>query len=325
MGERGGANAARGARRLGVAYLVWQCCSSLATIVLLARATLAYAGVLPVAGTLYPTTHVLGLEFPVWVLLALDWPVVVALAALGITFGLAACRAASDQANLGRTVLFGRCVLVLCAAELLLAFVQASAALLIGALASAALAVALTLEVRRCAPKTEHSSVRHSLAQDALDTIPAREPKLPEQVRPLFRLCSGYATVMLVWGALRVLMGLSLLFANPEQAGSAHLLASGLIVIGSGVYLIVTGRLGKRALATDSRLRMFVVVGAVGLALSIVALVGWLIALHEGLGPGVVSTTLDVVLYGVGCFYAHRLRNALSPEPHDAQQGPSSD
>ena len=149
---------------------------------------------------------------------------------------------------------------------------------------------------------------------DAADDVPAHEADVDEVSRPTFRLVSGYASIMLAWGALRILMGLSALFSAPHASrapAAISILVLGALIVAAGAYLVFVGRLGKRALVGGSSLRALVWGSAAGIAVSASTLVLFVVWAVLGLTPDgllVFSAAVDLLLYAAGLFYAGRLR-----------------
>lgn len=247
-------------RTLGIAYLVWACVSALAVIVILLFATLAYCGVYPVKGELSQTVTVLGVSVSVWVLLALSWLFVVtgSLAALG--FGASCLVCEKRPSTLRPAIILGRVAFVLALIDLLFCVVQADGVSFVCSLISLVLTGALALEVRKV-PDAGEALPHRSFVVESAQNSQAREERLEGETRGLHASCSGYATIMLAWGGLRILYGLALLFSMPlglAQDHSAFAIASSLVIVAVGAYLIATGRSGKRALDSDGRLAAFV-------------------------------------------------------------------
>lgn len=319
----------RGIRPLAIGYLIWHCCASLLLIGTLAISSLAYAGLISVSGTLYPTTHILGLDIPIALFLPIEWAIILSCTAAGIIFGIDAFRTSTHPEHLRRAVILGRCMFALSLIELLLAFTQASGFSVIEAVISVALTGALSLEVGKAASRVVSDTTttwRSRLSIAYVQTLlPRRESKLVATARPLFRMCSGYATIMTVWGALRILGGLSLLFSESATSSNAPFgdnLIAGLIVIGTGIYLIVTGCLGKRALCNQLSLQTFFIISTIGFVVSLFALIAYLVIFLMGWDISTLDVfylVVDVALYGIGCFYVRQLSLALQHEETSTQ------
>lgn len=302
---------------LSVGYLVWHVVVSSVVIALLARVTAAYAGALPVASELPGQVEVLGARVPAWVFIAGTWVVLVPVAVAGVLFAIWSLRALRAHGLIGRAVVLGRVMFALCCADLLLSFVQGNGLLLLVSCVSAALTGALALEVRKfegaCAAEGEAPrSPRPSFVAQAAEGIPIREIETPAERRGTFRALSGYSTIMLAWGGLRILAGLTMVFAMRQGEGAVVSgLASGLLVMASGAYLVAVGRLGKRSLGGSSTQRTFLIAAVVGLVASLALLVlyvvwlvgGWALASQD-----VFSTCIDAALYACGTYYAFKRR-----------------
>lgn len=313
----------RAMRPLAIGYLVWHCAFALMTVALLVSVSLAYAGVFSVATVLHPTAPILGFEVPVWALLVVAWVVVLLVTCAGIGFSLGALQVCRLPEALPRTILLGRTMFVLCLVDTVLSVVQGNAPLTLASVVSACLTGSLALEVRKVEAQLVRlgedapATPRRSFVVDAVETIPALEHDSADAVRPFFRLLSGYATIMLAWGSLRILSGLSVLFSSRDASEGdmfVALVVAGALVIASGVYLIAVGRLGKRALCGGSSLQTFLIAGGVGLGVSVVLLGCYVVWLVQGWAPAVqdiFSAVLDVTLYAAGCFYGFRLRREL--------------
>lgn len=412
---RGEASAERGLLRpLAVGYLVWHCVATVVLSAILMVTTLAYAGTLPVAGELPRMVALLGATVPAWAFVVASWVLLVLVAAAGVLFGVGALSARVRVERLGRTIVLGRVMFVLCLANLLLSLLTFSGVLVLASLVSVALTGMLALEVRRlegshaearpgaggevvaaagdgavatvsdsaggpretpapaasptacsvsdAGPDSSHANSaaedvagsdnrdeaaddeaagaetkpgsdgviaespagahpagnatlsrlpKRSFVVEAVETLPEHEGDFGEGGRQRFRELSGYATIMLAWGGLRVLTGLSsLVSSGQETIGGLPAFALALLVVGSGVYLVVVGRLGKRALCGGSSLGMFLGTAGTGFVVSAGLLVAYLLLVRAGHAPvmqDVFATVLDLGCYGAGCYHAWRL------------------
>ena len=256
---------------LGIAYLVWTGVSVLAMTVILLFTTLAYCGIYPVKGELSQTVSALGLNFSVWVFLVLSW-VVLGLAGLAcIAFGICALTCDAQPKRLRPAIILGRVACALCVVDLLVCVAQADGVTFVASVISLFLTAALALEVRKVARVSEERVPAQTFVAEAEQTAQSREEALEGEARSLHAACSGYASIMLVWGGLRILYGAALLFSLPlglSQDGSGFAIASSLVIIVVGSYLITTGRAGKKAMSGSGTLPWFKKLCAVGLAVS---------------------------------------------------------
>lgn len=307
----------RGLFVLSVCYLVWHLVSSAVAIAIISYATLAYTGVVAVATELPGTVVVLGMQVSSLVLLACTWVTVALDALAGLAYGVCSLLVRGRGSLLGPSIILGRIMFVVCCASVVVSFATSSATSLFSSVISLALTGSLALSLRRfedaLAERGEsHDTLARTFMVDAADDVPAHEADLADEERPAFRLVSGYASIMLAWGALRILMGLSTLFAAPDAArpGAAiSLVVLGVLIVVAGAYLIFVGRLGKRALVGGSTLRSLVVAALVGVAASASTLVLFVVWLVLGLTPDgllVFSAAIDLLLYVGGLYYARR-------------------
>lgn len=313
----GGSGESRGGmlRPLSIGYLVWHCVSMLVASALLGLLTAAYAGAFATAGELPQVVEVAGVATSVWLLVASGWVLVALVAVAGLMFGVGAYRLPSAPGALRRTVVLGRVMFVLCALDVLFAFVRGDGVLTVTSLASALLTGALALEVRSFGERSCDigSAPRASFVVDAVERVPAREAELAEEgQRRLFRATSGYATTMLVWGALRILAGVSVVFSVRDLSDASAPVASvalGLVIAAFGAYFVFVGRLGKRALVGGSSARSFLVASTVGLVASLGVLVVYALWSYGGWRPGVqevFTSAIDAALFAAGCLYGRR-------------------
>ena len=283
-------NEGRGLRVLAIGYLVWEAFQSVVGTVLLALVTAAYAGAYPVEGELSLRVPMLGGSVSVWVLIVAVW------------------------------VVLGRVVVAVNVAAVLVSLVQASAPFGLASIVSLLLSGTVALQVRSCedsgaGPNPEVGEVpKRSFLVDVAQHTPEREAGLNDAELQVFRLVGGYSTIMLVWGALRILMGLASLFASPAAQSVPNVpvvrLAVSAYLVASGVYFLVVGRVGKRSLFGGSSLHAFFVMGAIGLVLSALALVTYLVWQVTGWEPAardVFVSAIDLALFGLGCVYARKL------------------
>lgn len=311
-------------RPLSYGYLVWHCVTMTVLVALLARATLAYAGLLGVREVLAPVVEVFGAEVSVWALLAVGWVTTVLVTLAGLAFAVCVLVLPHRPALLGRSVVLGRVMFGLCLGNLVFAIVQGNPVVILAGAISSALTGLLALEVRKFERTCPHGSPEGaatvpdpSFVVRAVEHVADHEADYGDEARPLFKSVSGYATIMLVWGSLRVLSGLAVLFSKGTLSdGTGGLVARvsvGVAVIASGAYLILVGRFGKMALVGGASLRTFLVMGVVGLGFALCLLGvyllwgtwGWSAATQD-----LFSAVLDVLLYGSGCVYGLRLAKA---------------
>lgn len=327
----------RSIRPLAIGYLVWHCVSSIALVALLVLCTMAYAGAFPSVTELSSDVSVFGAIISVWVIIVAAWVIVCAVSVTGVLFGVGALLIGSTRSRSEVTLQLARVMIVVCVLDVLLSLFQQNVISVLASVVSLALTIALSLEIRRARPLVEADGhdVRggggHGLASEAVEALPAQEDALDPELRGIFRLVRGYTTIMLIWGALRTLSGLSALFSvGIGQQGVLDVpsLLAGILVALSGVYLFVVGRLGHSALAGGLRLHSFFIAGIVGLSLSVLMLVAALVAgglgavsLLHGTSTVVFCLALDCVLYATGCAYAHKLHRQLPCELCDLGAG----
>lgn len=307
----------RGLLTLSVCYLVWHLFSSAIAVAILAYATLAYTGAIEVATELPDTVAVLGMGVSSIALLACTWVTVAIDALAGLAYGVCALLVRKRRGLLGPSIILGRVMFLICVASVLVAFATTSATSLVSAIISVVLTGSLALSLRRFEGSLRergesHDTPARTFVVDAADDVPAHEAGLDERERPAFRLVSGYASIMLAWGALRILMGLSTLFSAPDASrpGAAiSLVVLGALIVVAGAYLVFVGRLGKRALVGAAAIRSLVIAAIVGVAASASTLVLFVVWLALGLTPDgllVFSAAIDLLLYAGGLYYARR-------------------
>ena len=312
----------RGVVPLAVCYLVVHCVGTAVVLALLAASTLVYMGAGDVSGELVETVSVLGLEVSARALLVIFWVAGGAVSVAGVAFGALALLSRARPRRLGTAMLLGRVMFALSVANVVLSFLQAAPVSVLTGLVTATLTGALSLELRRYEDALRESGAsvstpRRSFVVDAAETVPRLEEVCDDRDRGLFRLCSGYASIMLAWGALRVVMGLSTLASAPSLSsytGRVSTAVFGGLVICAGVLLVFVGRTGKRALVGASSLLALVGLSATGLALSLVALVVYAVWQAIGWtadGLLVFSTLADCLLYAAGIYYANKLRKGF--------------
>lgn len=304
-------------RPLSCAYLVWLSISLLCVAVTLGYTTLAYAGLVSTASELYPTTQVLGFQISVWVLLVASWVIFAAVAFVGSLFGIRAFKLPSNPGIRDSATKYGRIVFSLSFLDLLFSVFQQNATSSISSIVSVGLSGFLLLEVARFAPNTEEvatsSSKRSVSAIEAIGLEQELEESLSRDAKELYRLLRGYSTIMLIWGLLRLLSGVSQVFGRGYVAGDAESLRNaiaGADVCLVGIYLLVTGRYGKLALAGGRNLKTFSILSGVGLVISALTLIPVFLWWWQGraLAAGdVFCVVVDLALYAAGVFYARSL------------------
>ena len=307
---------------LAISYLFWHLFSAAIGVALLAFTTLTYAGVIEVATALPGSVDIAGASVSALVVIPCVWVVAALDALFGVAFGVCSLLARTRHALLGRAILLGRVMFAFCLAYLLVAFATSNATSLLSTAISLVLVGSLSLALRRfedlCGEQGEcQRTPARTFMVDAADDVPAHEADVDEVSRPTFRLVSGYASIMLAWGALRILMGLSALFSAPHASrapAAISILVLGALIVAAGAYLVFVGRLGKRALVGGSSLRALVWGSAAGIAVSASTLVLFVVWAVLGLTPDgllVFSAAVDLLLYAAGLFYAGRLRKVV--------------
>lgn len=304
-------------RPLSCAYLVWLAISLLCVAAILGYTTLAYAGLVSTASELYPTTQVLGFQVSVWVLIVASWVIFAAVAFVGSLFGIQAFKLPNNPGIRDSVTKCGRIVFSLSFVDLLFSVFQQNATSSISSIVSVGLSGFLLLEVARYAPISKEvaaSSSRHGVsAIEAIGFEQELEESLSKDAKELYRLLRGYSTIMLVWGLLRLLSGVSQVFGRGYVAGDADSLRgviAGVDVCLIGIYLLVTGRYGKLALAGGRNLKTFSILSGVGLVISALTLIPVFLWWWQGgmLAAGdVFCVVADLALYTAGVFYARSL------------------
>ena len=304
-------------RPLSCAYLVWLAISLLCVAAILVYTTFAYAGLVSTASELYPTTQVLGFQVSVWVLIVASWVIFAAVAFVGSLFGIRAFKLPNNPGIRDSVTKCGRIVFSLSFLDLLFSVFQQNATSSISSIVSVGLSGFLLLEVARYAPNTKKvaaSSSRHCVsAIEAIGLEQELEESLSKDAKELYRLLRGYSTIMLVWGLLRLLSGVSQVFGRGYVIGDADSLRNviaGVDVCLIGIYLLVTGRYGKLALAGGRNLKTFSILSGVGLVISALTLIPVFLWWWQGgvLAVGDVFCVIaDLALYTAGVFYARSL------------------
>lgn len=320
----------RSVKPLATGFLVWHCASSAALVVLLVICSLAYAGAFPSATQLSSEVLVFGANVSVWVLIVAAWVVVCSVSVVGVLFGTGALLAQTRPGTLATTMKLARAMVVVCALDVVYSLLQQNVVSVLASIVSLGLTLALSLEIRRAAERADSSDElagvmsKRSLAAEATTGLPSCEDALGPELKGLFGLVRGYTTIMLAWGSLRSLSGLSALFSaagGGQGALDAPSLAAALLIVASGVFLFVVGRLGHSALAGGSRLHSFFIAGVVGLCISGLMLVAALVmsalgvvSLLHGTSTACFCLALDSALYITGCVYASKLHKQLPCE-----------
>ena len=313
----------RSNRALAVGFLAWHGTSALVEDGLLLAASLAYAGFVPTVGELSPTFTIFGLSIPAWLVLAALWVGAILVSVVGVLFGIGALMADRNPHNIGKTIVLGRIMFAVCLLNCLLGIIGANAVSIIGSLITLVLTGACDIDIRRVETRhvcnDEHlKTPKRSFVIDTVENVPLRERELDEGARNTFRMLSGYSTIMLAWGGLRVLSGLSVVFsASTLGEGLLVAVGAGLLVVACGVYLIVTGSFGKRALLGAVQLRTYCALCLVGAVVNVAILVGFALWFASGWQPAaqnLFAATLDLVFYAAGLACAAKLERQLEAE-----------
>ena len=308
--------ATRSLKPLGVGYLVWHCISKLAILVILMFTTLAYAGIYSVQGQLPQTVSLMGFDVSAWLFIGGSWAILALVTLAGISFAVSALTFQREHVRLTRAIILGRIMFALCVIDLLTSVVQGDSVSIITGSVSLVLTGSLALEVRRASRGIDQDAPQKSFVAEAIDEEPVRLESLSGAARSRFRATSGYATIMLVWGALRVLYGIATLISLPLASGARYVMygfASSLVIMCVGVYLIVAGRYGKTALSGSGKLDTFMGLCRIGVIVAGAALVLFVFLLLGGLAPAAGETfcaVVDLALCGAGLFSASKLNEA---------------
>ena len=212
--------ATRSLKPLGVGYLVWHCISKLAILVILMFTTLAYAGIYSVQGQLPQTVSLMGFDVSAWLFIGGSWAILALVTLAGISFAVSALTFQREHVRLTRAIILGRIMFALCVIDLLTSVVQGDSVSIITGSVSLVLTGSLALEVRRASRGIDQDAPQKSFVAEAIDEEPVRLESLSDAARSRFRATSGYATIMLVWGALRVLYGIATLISLPLASGA---------------------------------------------------------------------------------------------------------
>lgn len=128
----------------------------------------------------------------------------------------------------------------------------------------------------------------------------------------------GYSTVMLIWAVLRFIIGLIVLvnyLISLNSPGGIYVwLIVGLIFLLS-VYLFIVGRLGFISYTDRKWLKPFYIMSSIGLVLEVIALGFYLYSYFSGIdtnGRDIFSTVVECILFGLGVYYAWRIRKATN-------------
>ncbi len=146
---------------------------------------------------------------------------------------------------------------------------------------------------------------------------PVPVPAFDEESRKLQRLFEGYVLIMFVWGALRVLSGLAVVFnggfAVTDEPSVRRVVTGGLIAL-VGLYLVVTGRYGKAALSSTEKLAVFRRLGIIGLVLSVLGFAPtlvWAVSSAQLLSSDMFCSAINLALFAASVYYADALEKSL--------------
>lgn len=309
-----------GLKWVSIFYLVWIAFESLVSGAPLLRATLLYLS--PSSAT-FPTEVTLsGVAMPVAALLVFGWTLWALASGAGAVLGILSLTLPGRPSRLRSLVILGRTMFGLCVLSLVVSFVYGGAATFSG-LYSSLLTGLLCLSLRRWADErarhgggaADGGTPRKSFVASAVLDGGELDSMHSDPSRRSYRLLGGYATLMLLWGVLRALMGVSLLLGGSgfqEMQGFLGVVSSrpfeGLLLVAYGAYIFLVGRVGRRVLAGDSAGRTFRVMCLSGLLACAAAIVLALIALSMG---GVSASQdlfygiVDGLLYGAGLWCLH--------------------
>ncbi len=284
-----------------IGYLVWHALDTIATVLTLGYVT--YALVANTGDALIPeSVPVLGLTVPMLLMVCVAWVICAAVALAGFAFALGSLGALKVERT--RLVVLGRIMLCLCIVNVAFGFIQKNAVIVVSSVVAALLSAALLNEAE---PKRGE---RPSEANEE----PGWEPSADDhEALHLFRMCDGYALIMTVWGALRILNGMATIFGDGLSLGgdvAAQHLVSGTLACIAGAYLLAIGRFGKMSLRNVAKLKTFWMLSVVGMVLSVPGVISVVFWFFHGAGISrgdAFCSLLDFCLCAAGFFYAKKL------------------
>lgn len=284
-----------------IGYLVWHVIDSAA--MLLGLGYLTYELVANAGETRLPATvPVLSFSVPTLVLIGIAWAICILVAIAGFAFALGSLGAV--KVDRSRLVILGRVMLCLCIIEVAFGFVQSNAVTVTSSVVAALLSSALLNEAE---PKRAKKAGEEANADDWEPSKDDRESL------HLFRMCDGYALIMTVWGALRILSGMATIFGDglslADEAGIQRLV-SGVAACVVGSYLLAIGRFGKMSLRNATKLKTFWRLSVAGMVLALpgAVSVGYWYLSGAGVSRGdLFCSLLDFCLCSAGFFYAKKL------------------
>ena len=288
-------------KAFAIGYLVWHAFVTFVTVVALGYVT--YALVANVGDVRIPASvPVLGLSVSTLLLICIAWVICLAVALAGFAFALGSLGVLRVERS--RLVLLGRVMLCLCIVDVAFGFIQANAVTVVSSIAAAILSAALLNEAE---PKRGENKPE---AEEEADWEPNADD---HEGLHLFRMCDGYALIMTVWGALRILSGMATIFGGGLSLGdeaTLQRLVSGVLACIVGGYLLTIGRFGKMSLRNVSKLKTFWMLSVVGMVLSVPGVISVVFWFFRGAGVSrgdIYCSLLDFCLCAAGFFYAKKL------------------
>ncbi len=286
-----------------IGYLVWHVLTSLVTLALLGYVS---ANFFALANFWALTMPVLGLTVSVALLVIAGWVIYVLLVLAGLAFGLGAIGVWGGFSR--HALAIGRVMLALCVLNLVFGLVQANILTILSEGITILLTGALIHELKQ---ETRESLDASAGGGDATGSVASHSNNAT------YMRFEGYVLIMFVWGALRVLSGLAMVFnggfAITDEPSVRRVVTGGLIAL-VGLYLVVTGRYGKAALASTKKLVVFRRLGIIGLVLSALGFAPtlvWAVSSAQLLSSDMFCTIINLALYAASVYYANALEKSL--------------
>lgn len=324
-------------KALFVAYLIWHCVVSAALLLMISQFVGGALRIIDVPA-LQDVHVILGVSVPGWLLAVIFSVLALCVVVLGFLLAFMSKGALTDPTRAHTCLLVSRTIFVVCLCGLVYAMFQADAISFFVYCYSLVLTCLIMLSMGRLSERSQNDEEENDVSEQRR---PDRlEPKVRLDLTPDEHACRGYTAVLRMWGFLKVLMAIVFVlpgdFSMLGQAGpwfGSSLFSStfgmGLILGVGGIYNIVCGLVGKRAIDRREDYTLFVrlsLLAAIVSGLVLVASVATFLLAHVDMSQELFAAVLDAALAAAVLFYARRIHGGqLASRTRPAAEAPSSD
>lgn len=306
-------------KALTIIYLVWHCFVSLVMAAVAILTLLVSLGIVDGGPDYTGVVTIAGFEIPLPILATIGCVFVGLTIVCGAALVSRSFRSIKFPGSSHGAFVLARALFVICAIGVLWAVSQGSLVLFLALLYSSMLTGLMLLGMKRLEDVEARADVgadSEASRDEVVGRVDQISPEVPLDLSNVSNALRGYATLMIVWGVVKLVMG-SMLVMSPNMAAAdgatwfgAPLfgtdLGQGALLLMGGLVMLLVGRMGRIAVRTGLRLPRFEHVSWVCLAIACVLLVGGGITYFQAPlcgGLAFFCGITDVALCGAVTFY----------------------